>query len=99
MSRPVVYCRNISGLLDFLKEKRSFDSDSELFTKVGIDGGGGFLKVCLMVDQVGPVRESEPRPKQTFAYENAAFKKMKFLGVKKLMVVARIFKRQRFSWT
>ena len=89
VSRPVVYCRNVSGLLDFLKEKRSFDSDSELFTKVGIDGGGGFLKVCLMVDQVGPVRESEPRPKQTFSYEKGAFqKKLKFSGVKKLMVVA-----------
>ena len=41
VSRPVVYCRNVSGLLDFLKEKRLFDSDSELFTKVGIDGGEG----------------------------------------------------------
>ena len=59
-----------------------------------------------MVDQVGPVTESEPRLKQTFSYQKGAFKKkLKFSGAKMMMVVAmlRIFARiltiQRFSWT
>lgn len=39
-----VYCNNLGGLIEHVKEKRQV---SDVHIKIGIDGGGGFLKVCL----------------------------------------------------
>ena len=45
-SRHVVLCTDPEGLLDFiLYERQVPESDFEV--KIGIDGGGSFLKVCL----------------------------------------------------
>ena len=48
VKRPVVYCNDLNGLFDCIVEARQYDA-SELICKIGIDGGGGFLKICLSV--------------------------------------------------
>ena len=44
---PVVYCTNIDMLLETVIEERGGNDNFEL--KLGIDGGGGFIKICLNV--------------------------------------------------
>lgn len=46
VKKQVVYCKNLDGLIKFVKEKRQV---SRVHLKVGIDGGGGFLKLCLSI--------------------------------------------------
>ena len=49
ITRPVVYSNDILGLIDNILHHRGFDSDSVYFIKIGIDGGGSFLKVCINI--------------------------------------------------
>ena len=43
--RPVVYCNNVTGLIEYLKSKRELDDSCSL--QVGIDGGGGNSLIVL----------------------------------------------------
>ena len=42
-----VYCSDLSGLLSYILEIRELSEDFHV--KIGIDSGGGSLKVCLNV--------------------------------------------------
>lgn len=46
LTKPVsvVYCNDLNGLVSYLMDKRGTTDD--FFCKIGIDGGGGSLKVC-----------------------------------------------------
>lgn len=46
--RAVVHCTNPAGLIHRIMQHRQV-SASEVMAKIGIDGGGSFLKVCLGV--------------------------------------------------
>jgi len=74
--REVVYCTDVEELIHYISSKRDIDLDTRT-VKVGIDGGGGFLKFCLSVytdqDAVEMVN-----PKVTFADTS----------VKKIMIIA-----------
>lgn len=48
INSPLIYCSDINGLVEFLCQKRGLNADTASF-KIGIDGGGGFLKVCLNI--------------------------------------------------
>ena len=76
--KDAVICHDVEGLISFLKTKR--ESARELLFKVGIDGGGGSLKVCLNA-VAQPASTSGAQKK-----ENASG----FLdsGVKKLIILA-----------
>ena len=88
VKRSVVYCTNITGLLDYLREKREFQADSDLFTKVGIDGGGAFLKVCMTVEEAKAADAPAEPAQGRSSYNDGAFKKeLKFSGVKRLLVI------------
>lgn len=65
-----VYCSDLSGLLSYILEIRELPEDFHL--KIGIDSGGGSLKVCLNV-----LPENDPE----------YFKKYKSAGINKLFII------------
>ena len=48
IERPTVVCKDLSGFIDFIIEARNLDPKS-VALRIGLDGGGGFIKVCLSV--------------------------------------------------
>lgn len=85
---PVIYCNNINECLNVIACERGISlAESDL--KVGIDAGGGFLKVCLNV--MTPVNDNEPSAsvKKRLKYEDGiAAKSMKSTSVNKLLILA-----------
>lgn len=49
IKRDVVYCKNLSGLIKYVKDKHK---EQLVHLKFGIDGGGGFLKLCLSIQSI-----------------------------------------------
>ena len=47
----VVLCNNLNELIDDIIRERNID-DKDLLVRIGMDGGGGFLKICLSVFQL-----------------------------------------------
>ena len=57
---PTIICSNLPGLVDVVLEKRQREKDSVLI-KLSVDGGGGFLKICLSIfniDNPTPIASS-----------------------------------------
>lgn len=52
-----VICKDLSGLIKSIKEKRNVE---DVRLKFGIDGGGGSLKICMSLQSI----ESELEPKK-----------------------------------
>lgn len=48
VSKPVVYCNNVQGLVDHIISKRGVEV-AKTFCKIGVDGGGGSFKVTLSI--------------------------------------------------
>ena len=46
VTEKVVYCSNLEGFIQFVKEKRALSNPD---SKFGIDGGKDFLKICLSI--------------------------------------------------
>ena len=55
--QKVVLCCNLDALIERMIRERNIDEDNMLI-RVGIDGGGGFLKVCLSVFDLRPTKRS-----------------------------------------
>ncbi len=84
--RDVVVCKDLNGLADRIIEKRNMKEDHLLF-RVGMDGGGGFMKVILNVfdlreDGISPEDENQPKMMRRL---DETFKDS---SVKKSMIVA-----------
>ena len=47
--QSTVVCTDLSKFFVLILQKRSLGNSKSLFVKIGIDGGGGFLKICLSV--------------------------------------------------
>ena len=46
--KTLVYCKDVEALVLHIKEKRGFAADDEnIFFKIGLDSGRGFLKICM----------------------------------------------------
>ena len=58
---PTKVCSDLPGLINKIIEKRQRQKDSVL-TKISIDGGGGFLKICPSVFNI-----DDPIPKMSGA--------------------------------
>ena len=75
----VMVCNNLPGLLDMILQGRDGEEDENLIIRIGIDGAGGFLKICMSVfDKNDPV----PNAKSGVSY------KFKESGVNKLFLLA-----------
>ena len=45
--RQLVYCTDPNGFVDYVKKERDIGEDRDVEAQLGIDAGGGFLKLCL----------------------------------------------------
>lgn len=79
----VVYCTNLEGLIEHVRKTRSL---STFHLKFGIDGGGGFLKVCLSIQSTIENQEHYQR-RQKFD-DGISVKRFKDSGVNKLLILA-----------
>lgn len=77
-----VICKDLKRLIDFVTEKRDL---REVHIKFGIDGGGGFLKFCMLVQLINNILNDEI--KQEFKKKKVYEKKLSDSGVKKLFIV------------
>lgn len=78
IEQPTIVCSNLTGLIDEILSKRKRVDGESILVKISIDGGGGFLKMCLSVFDI-----HDPLPKAN----NAMSKKFLESGVKKVFVV------------
>ena len=51
VERTLVYCHDISGLIDHIYQHRELSQEDRYYIKIGIDGGRSFLKVCLNLEK------------------------------------------------
>ncbi len=87
VKRSITYCHDVNGVIQHIKETRGYSSESTLRSKIGIDSGGDFLKVCLNLDVVDS--DNSPKKKAKFAYkEGACASEFKDSGVKKIIILA-----------
>ena len=83
---PVVSCTDLGGLIDVLNEKRNQLYDDTLAFKVGIDGGGGYLKFCVNIINPNDVFFKNVKGRQLYS-DGVASKSMKCTGVNKLQII------------
>jgi hypothetical protein len=74
-----IVCNNLPGLIERVIEERQLIDDDSLMIKIGLDGGGEFMKVCLSVFNV-----TEPSTSKAMSLA----KKFKNSGVKKCILLA-----------
>jgi hypothetical protein len=84
--RPVVYCSDTGSLMEFLLHHRQVESEG-LLAKVGIDGGGGFMKVCLNLLSVTEHSSDQPGSRGSYA-QGACSSIFRDSSVKKLILLA-----------
>ena len=89
--RAVVYCNDVPGLLNFIKEKRGYHPNTEYFLKVGIDAGQGFLKISCTLEKVMSDDSSPGKKKKRSSYsEGMCPDQFMEGGVNKLIVLAMV---------
>ena len=71
-----IIANNICGLIDKIFEERGLDGENALL-RIGLDGGGGFLKVCMSVFDL----------RGSFSNTKTLSKKFKDSGVKKVFLI------------
>ncbi|KAJ8671673.1 hypothetical protein QAD02_002932 [Eretmocerus hayati] len=79
----VVYRRDLEGLIEFVKEKRGV---SNVFLKIGLDGGGGSLKICFSIQNLSEndgAEESSP----TKVKRARISKRFSDAGVEKIFII------------
>ncbi|CAH0547097.1 unnamed protein product [Brassicogethes aeneus] len=76
----VVYCTDVKSFIDFIKQRRNIKNTH---LKLGIDGGGGFLKICLSIQEISNNGCETASSKSVIAY-----KQFKDTGVKKVFILA-----------
>ena len=84
LETPVVYCSDMDSLIETVLLERMKDFE-KVELKIGIDGGGGFLKVCLNI--IGEDSENVP-PTKRRKYSEVARDLFKDSSVQKLLILA-----------
>lgn len=79
--RHVAYCKNVAGLIEYVKDVRHC---RDVHLKFGIDGGGGFLKVNLSIQSKEATVAEVSR--QTYN-DGVASKRFSDRGVKKIFIL------------
>ena len=59
VNKPIVFCNDVAGFVDFVKEMRDI-KDKDYVTKIGLDGGGGSIKVTMAL--VERPSDDDPQP-------------------------------------
>lgn len=79
--RCAVYCENLHGFIESVKEKRGVN---EVHLKFGIDGGGNFLKLSLSIQSI---HHDAPESGRMKYKQGVASKQFRDSGVKKLFII------------
>ena len=74
---PTIVCSELPAMIEQILQKRERDRESVLI-KISIDGGGGFLKVCLSIFDI-----NDPCPKSS----SGLSKKFLESGVKRVFII------------
>ena len=82
VSRDVVFCLDVKGLIDQMLLARNVEGDYTI--KIGINGGGSFFKICMNI----MVKEDEITSKRMKYSESAFATESKPGSVKKLIILA-----------
>lgn len=92
--RWTVLCKDVSGLIKKVKNDRGICEEDEVLVKIGIDGGGGFLKICLSVfkteKEENPGVPSKRRKRHSLeeGVTSGGHGQLKDSGVKRLLLLA-----------
>ena len=85
--KPVIIA-DISGLLQFIIDRRDLNPD-RIQVQLGLDGGQGILKVCMLIyEQIDNCHSVEADRKRLKYSDGVSGRQAKLTSVKKLMVVA-----------
>lgn len=79
--QATVVCNDISRLVDLVMKKRSLENCNSLLIKIGIDGGGGFLKFCMSIFDIDNLVSIN---------KTGLSKKIKDSGVKKVFLIGAV---------
>ncbi|KAJ6646662.1 Helicase required for RNAi-mediated heterochromatin assembly 1, partial [Pseudolycoriella hygida] len=82
--RYAVYCNNLSGLIKYVLEQRQV---TQFHLKIGIDSGGGSLKVSLSIQSTEEDELAMDRSKRQSYDDSIASKRFRDSGVKKLFII------------
>ena len=83
--KVTVICNNVKGLADDIVEARGLKKPK---FKIGIDGGGGFLKVCLNIFEFEEAIPSRSPAQSPAHKKSAVYSGFSDSGVKKLFIIA-----------
>ena len=87
VTQTLVYFHNLPGLVDHICEHRGFSPGDKYFIKIGIDGGGSILKICLNIEKFDEIsRQDIQKGKWSYA-AGASSKEFKDSGVRKLRII------------
>ena len=85
--KKIVYCHHLPGYTTHVKEERGITEDVAVDQKIGIDGGGGFFKVCLniiarlMMIQADDLKEPPKKKPMKSAFKDGGVKKLLILVI------------------
>ena len=84
VEQHVVFCKDLNNLINIMIEERNLN-ENDIIIRIGHDGGGGFVKICLSVfkldsEEEGDEGGQEEKKRLTQRFQDS--------GVKKAMVVA-----------
>ena len=89
---PIVYCKNIKTVIDYLKECRGFKDETKYMIKLGGDEGQNVLKLAInLIKESDDPPDASPVLKKTFSYSTGPFSvSFKGSGVNLAIIVAAV---------
>lgn len=83
--KSIVYCNHVDNMIQYIIQKRNMNSDDQdVHFKISIDGGGGFIKMCLSISEEKFVEMST---RIRFS-DGLPSKSLKNTGVKRIFILA-----------
>ena len=87
---PIVYCKNLPAMIEYLKDCRGFHPNTKCMIKLGGDEGQKILKISINLIKE-PDDLASPVQKKTFSYANGPFStRFKGSGVNLTIIVAAV---------
>lgn len=84
LKRTIVFCTDVAGLIDDIIEKRGLSAD--IIIRLGIDGGGGFLKIAVSVFEIDSSPNTSGVRRKLFSA--GIDSTLKNTGVKRIFILA-----------
>ena len=92
VDRHLVFCKDVKGLLEHLKEKRGYHSRTKCMVKIYIDGGGqnpSSLKVSLTLEKLEDETSSPSKARLRWSYaQGVSSNVFKDSGIMRLQLLA-----------